>query len=1714
MKHNLLKSVIISVILLMGVSNAWAYVTYYLKSNNTTWSTSTNDWGFTHGTTTTTYMDNNGEFKLWRTDWGNDGWFGKGNNTTINLKENDHNGVQLQQWLDGGNVKYVGPSGMVCFHMDQNDGKEASPWVWITRPTFYLKHNWGGGSWTWEALKDNGDGTYTLTAKYGGTGANYGDDNTSQNGWGYIEDKTPDGNPTTSHNCEFKFNSKDKSLTITRLYTITYNGNGHTGGTVPAAIDKKHGTNITLSSSTPTRTGYTFAGWNTKADGTGTNYNASATYSANADVTLYAKWTANTYAVTLNQQSGTGGTTSVTATYNAAMPAITKPTLTGYSFNGYYDATSGGTQYYKADGSSARTWNKTAATTLYAQWTENQYNVTIATDGNGTTTQTGTKQVGIVGINITATPNIGYAFKQWNVTGGAQVADKNSATTKITATAAGTVTAIFEETTYEVHGFGDWNTGKAMTKKPNAQNEKVVYYTYTTNETNNNNEVSNSSFQFKIYEPQQNKWYGLTADGDRYWYTRGMGQKSLDGNNTGKNIELRADVKGNYEIKMDYSDPTSAPKITITYPQKPYYLSGTWDNWVGESPIENTPVTIHLDKGTYEFMIFDYQAEAKYYGNTETMDRNNSAGWTMTDGAGNCRITADITGDYTFTFDASTKKLTVHYPLTITLGKSKFGPFGIKYNGQSYYSKDNDDVTVIVPYGAVINFIEGQPHSNLYTGDIMEKGEVQRFNLNQPYTVLRDVKFESNYVTKEAQIAYLGVPDNCDWDKNASYANFTWRFDSYDGATMTNRNDKAEFAFEANNVKYYKFTIPAGCNKFQIQRKAPKAGDDEANGTTTYSHTGDHSYMVLNTDINCYLLDEGTYNNNTHPGHWCELPAAVGDYRLLYVEQVVEKKSKESGNEWETVVTRKKAHPSDIVRAKEITAEGKIVSLHVYKNRTYEAYLGNGNTYKSSNNPEIILQQYQKVIVDGKEIYKWEDVEWHMVFGPLETLPSMAMLPGRKNASPGSDIDDLKVHPGIANIKNDTHKYQGNGVWNFVIVKKDSKVTLDLTKIHRYEGNYYIRTKAADGGWNSYTCSDNHMPYSTYADDNNFFTHYYCKYIQGGTDVSFVVANDYAQVITHDSLYVDRDFYGNYYETPIVGNKTLPAENANVRFSWDEETNITSRAYIAGSFGGDNEFLVVKNQDDKVTLQNNNNNQLGYFNDNTNWLYYADVLAKPQAKAQVVAKYNKINQYFMGEESGDNQYEQLIGGTTNDTKYPIRILYEFPEHRFVVAYVPPTTITGDVAIETPVMLIRENHEAPNQITFSDKEKKITAPLPAYGAITFTEGFLTDDNKTQYEKALYWISFPFNVRISDAFGMGKYGEDWIIEEYDGKSRSEVGLTYYNTFWKYILETDYVLNAGQGYVLCLDLDRVNSMFLDGNNKNEKISLYFPSMENIAWRDIKTQEPKDMTIPSWTSNKTKEKDHNWNLIGVVSYANTGESTQQENTNFLYEYQPAGDTYKAKTSNGYTFNALHAYMVQYGGKITWTSHIAPQAIAAKNNTYNEEYIHRLSLNLIQNGATVDQTFFQLEDGEATQMFDLNIDMTKIINTGANIYSISSDKNQLAGNVLPVEETIIPIGIKLDKAGEYTFAMPDGTDGIVVELIDYETNTRTNMLLDEYTVNLGKGTFENRFALHVKPNKTVTSIESITTPSDSEVRKFIIDGVLYMQKDGVLYDAQGRCVK
>ena len=102
----------------------------------------------------------------------------------------------------------------------------------------------------------------------------------------------------------------NKEIEENNLYTISYNANG--GSNAPGNQSKIENKSISLSSSKPTRDGYTFVNWNTKKDGSGTTYKAGASYNSNADLTLYAQWRINKVYIKLDANGGSvrGSTTN------------------------------------------------------------------------------------------------------------------------------------------------------------------------------------------------------------------------------------------------------------------------------------------------------------------------------------------------------------------------------------------------------------------------------------------------------------------------------------------------------------------------------------------------------------------------------------------------------------------------------------------------------------------------------------------------------------------------------------------------------------------------------------------------------------------------------------------------------------------------------------------------------------------------------------------------------------------------------------------------------------------------------------------------------------------------------------------------------------------------------------------------------------------------------------------------------------------------------------------------------------------------------------------------------------------------------------------------------------------------------------------------------------------------------------------------------------
>ena len=192
-------------------------------------------------------------------------------------------------------------------------------------------------------------------------------------------------------------------------YTIKYDGNGSTGGST-ANSSHIYDAAKALTANEYTRTGYSFNGWNTKADGSGTAYADKASVknltSVNgAIVILYAQWSINSYTLTYNPNGGSVSPTSKSLTYNSAYGTLPTPTRKGYAFTGWFTAASGGTKV------SESTKMGTGNITIYAHWRANVLRVNYYP--NGATKVDNSAVMDGSGVS-TITPDAQYRYDDFN----------------------------------------------------------------------------------------------------------------------------------------------------------------------------------------------------------------------------------------------------------------------------------------------------------------------------------------------------------------------------------------------------------------------------------------------------------------------------------------------------------------------------------------------------------------------------------------------------------------------------------------------------------------------------------------------------------------------------------------------------------------------------------------------------------------------------------------------------------------------------------------------------------------------------------------------------------------------------------------------------------------------------------------------------------------------------------------------------------------------------------------------------------------------------------------------------------------------------------------------------------------------------------------------------------------------------------------------------
>ncbi len=1487
--------------------------------------------------------------------------------------------------------------------------------------------------------------------------------------------------------------------------TLTYHANWYTTGTsgsVPAAQTVTLNSSATVANkNTLAFVNYTFQGWNTEEHITGTSYEVGSSITMDANKDLYAVWTR---AIPLDVQDATTGvSTTVYGTYNCTtLSDYTNPSKDGYTFNGWYTQEAGGGNYVISPEKELQPgvyhWTNydnntnefmrypTSTSSLYAKWTQTvTLNANTDNHGSGNNkTATATWNKGTVSISSHCTPASGYKLEGYYT-------DATGGTKILNADGSFAATNI---TNYITDS--KWTKAGATTLY--AQYEVNTYTIhYDPNDDKYVGEATGSmddqAATWGIYPTLTSN--GFTREGYTFagWATSPTGAVVYSNGQT-LSTNLTNDNNATVTLYAKWTPKT----YTVTF------------NARGGSGLTPTSKTVTMG-ATYGTLATVTPPAGKVF-----------SGWYTSAGGGTLvESTTQVT-------TASDHTLYAHYA----------------EKAQVYFKNTLGWSKVYVVYDASWDGSQG-------TGSQDEQSQAKIYR-------------EMTKVAGTSDVYYDNIPDEyiTSWRWNIAFNNtyqynyhaFTkgeavFRYDFDKKATMfvptSNTGTSADGNYTKNGVQYRSTGYSEESSGPKYTSGYWRTYNNTYSGyTMTYQKNGDsgwssgHKMESSNVSSNVFIYTVHMDANSQYNfAFYKERDVNTKSVQFNYRTQITStactdlKLVCDPNNAWMQTTVE-----GDYVFKLEMKNDG-----HMYLTVEYPF---KANDYK-------VVYSYTK---DGAKTYDSE-----IIRGRANGLDTISVF---IHSSSDASSRSLKIAKctginasGVPTWNNsyatiDISSVSESGVYDFIITQNGSAAASGAYW-NKYSGNYYIRTDASDGGWDMYKYRpDNLMTLSDYSLTQTLsppYSHYYCRHIEStSTDISYCIATDYSPNI---SGIMKGD------ATIGVNNTTLPA-SANVRFSWNEETNAMRRAYLKNAQGAGNErFLVLHGRDSKIFNTDGSEiaanpsqslvaNEL-LFSDLGNWVYQVELDAQPFAAVSLIAKYNGQDRYLIG---GADSYMQIMGGTGDD-KYDILAVYDFKTNRLMTVWIPSENITESLQ-DVDVLLIRHGQDAGRTIVFGTGGALNTNKV--IGAIEFRYnelvGHVANWNQASREKLMFDVSFPFDVNVSDIFGLNAaYGEAYAVQKYNGEERAAKGFFQGDgttTFWQTLSPSD-VMKANVGYTIITDNDYFNNdvgHLWDNKSAESKIYLYFPSASDVG--NI-TSETQKITVPEHkcTIDRTftgsngrpmnhKYTDSNWNMMGVPVFANvTGNSSGstydpgrvfltsgapgEENTfHYFYKWNTASNGYDITAGHGYEFKSMHSYMVQYTGQVWFTGTAPVSAVAARRNVQEQNYTINMQL-LDEAEEVVTRTYVELREN-ACDTFALNEDVFMIPGEGdASIYSFAGNYD-VAANVLPIANQVVVLGVQVNKAGTYTFSMPSIFSGKVT-LIDNFTGEHIDLSMGDYEVKLEKGIITDRFMLDINIEKVTTAIDGTNgkaTLKDGKAHKFLQNGILYILQNGILYDAQGKRVQ
>ncbi|MBQ7210992.1 MAG: InlB B-repeat-containing protein [Paludibacteraceae bacterium] len=1531
---------------------------------------------------------------------------------------------------------------------------------------------------------------------------------------------------------------------------------------------------------------------------------------------------------------GTGGS-AVTATVEDAITitsgqyaaagkdiTFTQTPATGYTFKGWYTASSGGTTVSGMSTSDNVLDDIAANANVYAQYTEDLHTVSITenesdwgtahvTDGVATSGSAGVA----TSLAITAEPVSGYRFIRWTQsgTGTATIANDRAASTTVTVTGGNvTLTAEFGSN-WCIGGkgtpFGNWDTG-SVTSFGNFTTSDGV----TTGYVDFTLDANVDTFEVKVRYLDGDVWFGHNTTKQTLTYADDNVAKQIRRGGSYQNLAFKTAGHGTYRFILSISATDTT--LAIDYPTS-YTI--TYHNLTWQGTDGATSKSESTTGGTFTVVDNDDNAltSGKYVVGTGSVTFTASPasnysleGWysdetcetAYTAGAG-----VAIDGN-TLTLSSLTADKTVYAKFaenmtTVTLASTAGGHIeigGATVTSTTAGSVTTRSITAVPDAGYYFSGWTVEPsvdadYTVSGTGEANSTitltgggtGETTGQTLTANFVELNKIYFRNIFDDGEGNVTR--------WENVYVYFDYTWDYGSV--KSSSNSAYVVQMTQIGTSDVYYAyvprtFTTAGGVNvafadhnfgtnyKF-YQHNAAARGDynnalnmfvpyhtsnDTENQTVYYSNgywmkydtrasQGAGYYLKVYNSRNNYT-QKGEFLANTDDATAIQFQVRIDNTGAAYTRFMI---VSAGGLNYLASATPTSTAYSDITLNEDTrslsdndvyfqmtaTSEGYytfIIDQTGDKMKLTVDYPVSPGDYRLKHTytvDETTYTTYSDIIkgstaTESKTLSMYlNSASTSLVLQKCTEINSTTKLPTWSTGD-ASNLSAITTAVGT-----------NSGVYQFdVTVNTSTDQVSTVNNIGLYTGNYYIKTDCADGGWVNYT--QNAMKANTINATAAGYDYYFCKWIGNTTtNVKCVIANDYCNQLS-DTLESDAILTRN-----DIAYQTLPYA-ANVRFSYNSATNELNRTYLLGSSDANSSFLRLKpaaegyvytSSDATVDLYSTDTK----FKDNGNWTYQMDVYVYQGANGGVYTDYPTVSP-ITRQELVDTLTHVLMGGDTKGTTlYHVRLVYDFKTDYLMSAWMASGEQSTTIDLNSDFMYVRLAQEDADQLSFSSGIS-VTDAKKAYAAIEFRRDSMVNQMSSwtakAYRQCMYYISFPFDVKVSDIFGIGEMGTDWRIQKYNGAKRAQIGwFAETETFWE-DLTTDSVMHAYEGYSLLLNRVKFNNGSSDvwtNISVGGSVYLYFPSNTDVVALSSGTRTITIPTHPCTIDREFKQDldagvanprnhkytDSNWNMVGAPLFQNlaatniaTGAVVGENNDstfNYVYAWNSSDNTLGVRStlSTSFVFNSMYAYMVQYAGEVTFTgAMLTPASVAARRKAEKKDYT--IELNLHKEETFSGRTYVELREN-ADDDYMLNEDMYMMRSSKtADLYTYAGSYD-VAANVLSVNNHLVPVGVNVKSAGTYTFSMPSHFDGTVT-LIDTYTQMRTNLAIEDYEVSLEKGEVNDRFFLELDIHKVPTAIDGVLDGSgtfkDGKAHKFIEDGIMYLMYEGTTYDVRGNKVK